>query len=270
MMTTTQKARLLHIRHDLVDNCPTCGGVGYVSTDEGGTRPCSCMSVFRWVMALVLARVPPVTWRLSPLVDDLIDPAAVGAVRSRISTWPSAVSNGIGMVFSGPNGTGKTTLGCELLKHALSIGSRAGYITANEYVNALKPNSPTAHLVPWVEALQVAFIDELDKPYGKEGSTFVASQMDGLIRAAAVNGQVLIFATNASSEELCDRYGNSFCSALERSCTSVLVAGADLSRKVQERHGAMASEAFDYAHPQIVRWAQVYEMNTYLETRTIL
>lgn len=228
------------------------------------------MRTFRWIMALVLARIPRSTWLLNPLASELSNQEGRSAVEKRLEVWDAAVEEGIGMVFFGPNGTGKTTLACEMGKFALAQGESVGYLTANELVAASQPNSTTGWILQWLEEVQVVILDELDKPYAKGGSTFVPSVMDSFLRTALINGKVLIGASNYSVDDLVERYGNSFVSALERSCTYVGVDGDDLSAYVQQQSDDRLASGMDFGDPVFQKWAKLYHASTYTEIKETL
>jgi SpoVK/Ycf46/Vps4 family AAA+-type ATPase len=93
---------------------------------------------------------------------------------------PNAVTNGLGVLFMGPNGIGKTSMQCAFGKEAIVQGFKVQYFTAQQYLEALKAKN--TELMAEYESAQVVLLDELDKVYVSRGSDFVKRTLEDFLR----------------------------------------------------------------------------------------
>ena len=252
-MDAALKNKLLGLRRLVVDNCPTCQGHGYVLSENGYDEPCSCMLRFRYIKALVLARIPSAYWNWD-LADTVIDEGAVDKVRRYLDRAVAILSKGMGLFFFGPNGSGKTTLMCEVGKTAIEDGYAVGYLTAQAYIGATQTEDH--RLLDWVQSLDVVLFDELDKPYMKQGSSYVAKQIEELFRRTITEGQVFVTAANETLDGIAGLYGQSLVSAFMRRVLPVAVMGKDLGASQQQMWDRNAAAPLDLDSPRLREGAQ--------------
>ena len=122
------KEKLLKIRTDLVDGCSVCDGRGYIADEV----PCQCMLIFQYIIHLTEARIPEDYWALS--LDNLeqVDPEFTEFVGYYCGRIHRAAKKGLGILFLGSNGIGKTSMMCEIGKEAIVQGYKVRYLTAHQ------------------------------------------------------------------------------------------------------------------------------------------
>ena len=245
---------LYHLRSMIVDCCERCDGAGYVLDEDGDDSTCSCMQVFRYVIRLVVANIPRDYWHL--FWKELNVGKAVKKLLSRyFDNFSIAAERGLGILFLGANGVGKTALMCEIGKHALVHGRTVLYFTNDRYITALQRNDDV--FLRQVEDSQVLLLDEVEKAYSRDGGTFVPKKTEALLRSSLSLGRIVVMATNYPEEDLTEMFGESTMSLLRRRLKFVPVVGQDRSVDLQDRWTETLTTTYDFMHPHIVEQAAV-------------
>lgn len=228
-----KKSRVLELRKQVVEDCEECGGEGYIPVTgvPGSLRRCECMIVLRYLMDLVVANIPADYWRLSLAMLE-IPQVYKDSVTFYLERFAVAMQKGLGLVFLGPNGVGKTSLMCEIGKAALVRGYDVRYFTLSHYITAIQKNL-TEELED-MERGQLILIDELDKKYIKRGSDYVVKTLDESLRKLLGMGKTLGICTNWTVEDVRENLGESTMSLLQRRCDFTTMDGEDYSSKLQE------------------------------------
>lgn len=246
---------MLNLKSNLVSPCEKCGGLGWLDPDTPGVpNPCECMVVFHYLNVLIESRIPRDYWWLG--LDDLTD---VGDEYKKFCRWfmkrlPKAVSNALGVVFLGPNGIGKTSMQCAIGKEAAVLGYSVRYFTAQQYIESRKAGDDKS-LTEYFEQGQVILLDELDKVYIANRSTFVEKTIEDFLRRVTSNGSSLIVCTNYDEDTLEEVFGQSTSSMLRRHLKFVSVEGGDYSGKIQSRWEGIMESDRDYFSRSIVDMA---------------
>lgn len=266
-MSPDDKHRLFGIRKVVVENCKVCEGVGYILDKEKNISPCECMVLFRWLKALVFSRIPQGYWALDSKSPPLPKNSFL-FTEDYIAHLPNAATKGLGLFFRGPNGTGKTTLLTKVGRRALAQGYSVGYLTTESYLKAVRSDDQV--MLPWVSSLDFILLDEIDKPYRKEGSDYIPKQIEEFIRQAIAKNQALVIAGNESVEGFQEMYGSSIASALTRVVDEIPVIGDDLSElRKNEWRKELYDGQYDYHQAILLSEAQQYRKATYASVRDI-
>lgn len=259
-MLPERKERLLGIKAKMVGTCPDCVGEGYIPIEgePGKVSRCDCMIVFKYVIELVNAGIPQDYWSLT--IDALhVDDGHKAMVKLFLENLQQAKDKGMGLVFLGPNGTGKTSMMCEIGKAALAARYKVRYFTLSQYVTTFQKDNLL--LREYLESGDVLLIDELDKKYIKTGSEFVAKTVDDAFRSFLNNGKIIILCTNWDAESIGEVLGESTLSLLRRRCEFIKVVGDDYSPVLQGDYWERLKGEPDYWSESIVRNALRMERN---------
>lgn len=108
-------------------NCPTCKGSGV---------PCECRDLIHYVYVALASRIPV---QHMPLTLDRLEHADVQEVKKKISQYVenlvTNIETGRGIFLYGGHGSGKTSLGCIVLKEAVKAGKTVYFASLQDCVN---------------------------------------------------------------------------------------------------------------------------------------
>lgn len=150
-----------------------------------------------------------------------------------------ARQKGISILLFGPNGTGKTLLGCCLLKVALLKGysvqmtSLGGIIEA--YTDGWTEYNKRERFNKRIKNVDFLLIDDVGKEYRAKSNDLTEIAFDNLIRYRSFRHKPFILTTNASSEALHNTYGKSLMSLIYGKCLNIFVDGVDYRSAIQAK-----------------------------------
>lgn len=254
--------RLTQIRKETVESCEECDD-GYILTEEGDLITCQCMQVFVYLMELVKSKIPQEYWCLS--LSDLVsvDETYIKLVKHYTNRMSTAIKKSMGVIFYGANGIGKTSLMCHIGKLAVASGYKVQYFTVQQYIDAVKGDSP---IVKEYTDCEIILLDEMDKVYAKKGSDYVTKTLEDFIRRSLSSGKVIIACTNNSDmDEFSQMFGDSTVSMLKRHSKFLEIAGEDYSDQLHDSWWEDLDEDYDYFCPEIVEKAEF--MHTSVEAQ---
>jgi len=210
------------------------------------------MVVFLYLMELVKAKVPMSYWCLS--LDSLkgIDDAYKQIVLFYLGRLEKAIRKSMGLIFFGTNGIGKTSLMCEIGKEAIVRGYVVQYFTVQQYVDAVKGDSP---IVREFQDADMILLDEMDKVYIKKGSSYVGKSLEDFLRRSISSGRAVIAGTNFDEETFTNTFGDSTVSMLKRHSKFLEVEGEDYSDTLYNSWEDMLDEDYDFYCDSIVKMA---------------
>jgi len=244
---------LIKYKSKLVDSCTICNGSGYIIDDETGLDTlCDCMMVFRYIKALVTAHIPVEYWqlRLSELTD--VEKKYRDFIKRYLEHFENAINQALGVFFLGTNGIGKTALMCEIGKFAIIKGFDVCYFTAQQYISSYHKDDTDRYSFS-----QIILLDELDKAYMKEGSTFVPKVIEDFLRRVISKGKIVVAASNEDLKELTSVFGASTISMIRRHLKIIGMQGEDRSDGMQRHWMRLLETDYDFMHPAIVRMAKL-------------
>lgn len=221
------------------------------------------MTLLKWVIELYRSNIPNEYWKHN--FDNLkLDNVLVKKnIKKFISHLDNAFKEGLGIMFYGPNGTGKTTLACEIGKHALFLNKSVYYMELDKYISSvsLKDKDPDMEMIyhrAWYSDMVI--IDEIDKAYQKKDSDWTTTQFIKLIKGITAYNKVLITCMNSTEEELKEKYGNSLYSALQRHLKPMPVSGDDYSKNLQKDwNSKLTGDNFGLFSEGIMQQAMKYD-----------
>lgn len=249
------KVSALKIKKHLVGAHTECGGLGYVQ-GEHGVQDCLCMQIFDFVIELLYSRIPRMYWLQTLDSLDGIEELYREYVKLFVNKIHSAVDNGLGMLFMGPNGVGKTSLQTYIGREALIQGYSVRYFTLERYIMAAREGDD--EFLADCDSAQVILLDEIDKAYTKKGSDFTAKRTEEFIRRIISEGRVLIVCTNFDEDRLVEEFGESLYSMLQRRLRFVPMDGDDYSGAVQDQWRDLLESKFNYFDDALVSQTKRY------------
>lgn len=245
---------MMDLQHTLVGGCNKCGSTGYLPpVSPGEVNPCVCMKIHSYVCDLIESTIPRNYWWLD------LEGLEVAEEYKKFIIWfitrlDKAVTNGLGILFMGANGIGKTSMQCAIGKEAVVQGFKVRYYTAQQYLEAKK--SKDENKIKDMESAQIILLDELDKVYISKGSNYVMRTLEDYLRRMTSEGKSLIICTNGDEDYLKKTFGDSTLSALNRHLKYINVDGDDYSNKLQDRWKSIMGDNLDWYNPAILKMAE--------------
>lgn len=252
-MIEKQFTEMMRLQKELVDSCKDCEGTGYLPPiNPGEINPCKCMAVHTYACSLLEANIPRDYWWLA------LDSLEVEDEYKKFVVWfnarlDKAIKSGMGILFMGANGIGKTSMQCAVGKEAVVQGYTVQYFTAQQYLEAKKAKNEELLLA--MESAQVILLDELDKVYISKGSDYVKRTLEDYLRRMTSEGRTMIMCTNGDDDYLKKTFGDSTMSALTRHLKFINVSGKDFSAKLQDRWKTIMSDDRSWYDPEILEMA---------------
>lgn len=242
--------QIYDLRDLLVLSHAECGGKGYVPGPyEGSVYRCDCMIQFRYLKELIKARLPKSPyWTLR--FDELkIDSDAKTDIRKYLKNIERAKDNGLGLIFYGQNGTGKTSSMVEIGKEAIVRGFNVRYFTLDTYITAVLKNNRT--LVEDLEFGDFLLVDEIDKVENDK----LVSMIEEFLRRMSNAGKSMILSSNWEYGEFAERMKQSTESLLRRNNLFIEMPGEDSTDEIEESFFERLTEDYDYWHKNITLMA---------------
>jgi DNA replication protein DnaC len=176
-------------------------------------------------------RIPRRFWVAS--FDGIQDDGVRGATQAYIKDLDGFLDRGEGILFWGPNGTGKTCAAVVIAKEARRLGASVLFITAESLRQAsLDKEKFDGDLLVTDRAMQVDLLvlDELGKEHSdkRSGSGWSERLIENLLRVRASNCKSTVITTNANRGDMEGRYSTSMMEVLKETCFPVQMEGESL------------------------------------------
>jgi len=223
--TEKQFLKLVRLKKKIVESHKKCKGVGYLKSVK---NPCECMKVFVYVKELVYSQIPIDYWMLN-LKDLNVDITYKKVVEQYIKNIDNAIEQGLGIMFLGDRGIGKTSLGVEICKEAIAKRYNVFYELAQKIVK--DEFTEEKRILKRIEEADLIFIDEFDKVAMRENSN-IPKQIENLLRELLPNGKSIIISTNYSDHEIEETFR--ITSLIKRYIELMPMEGEDYSEKKQK------------------------------------
>ena len=140
---------------------------------------------------------------------------------------------GVGLLYAGNTGTGKTSLMSIALKYIVQANWKVFMTSLSELVEAIKRSWDTKDttLVDVCKKVDYLGLDDLGKEH--QGPTgFSAVTFDNLLRHRVQHCLPTFFTTNLNKNQIKDRYGAPALSLIEGKSKVIQVVGSDYRREV--------------------------------------
>ena len=225
-------------------NCETCKGQRtfrwYGSGDEIVTYDCDCneqylMSRWFWYCG-VYPRYQRLGWR------DLVRPEFAGLkdYLDYLDNCDAYMDAGLGMMFHGPRGTGKTLIAHLMVKSLIAKGTDA-YVTTFEkmidsYAGGWRDKDQEAWFNQRVRDAGVLLIDDLGRERNKGSGTVGENMLESVIRHRVACQLPTLITTNLDPDaDLGSMYGGHTLSLLSECSTACEVDGLDARLDIKTR-----------------------------------
>ena len=227
--------------------CTLCYGSGWVPTEiEGAVRRCTCRITLRLEQLLSASRIPA-RYKDCDLDSYIpLNPSQKSAkllTQKFLDNYPPRDEKGLGILFVGSCGVGKTHLAVSLLKHVIKDKGDSGLFynfcdLLRDIQGTWNPNSQTSELeiMRHVMDAKVLVLDELgaNKP-----TTWVKDTVSYIINCRYNEQKITIFTSNfldnpakAGEETLTDRIDTRLRSRISEMCHTVEIKGDDFRQEV--------------------------------------
>ena len=212
--------RFLQIKKDLLGSCKKCQGKGYIKNEL-----CDCMKKFDYYLLLSEHGIEKEFWDLE-FKDWKGDEVARSFAEKYVERIKNFLLEGIGLVFCGPNGTGKTMLMSVIFKEALKKNYSVHSITFSEILELLSWNSYP--LLNTFKEKDFFGIDEfnLENSFSKFDPN-LAFKFTSLVRFRRRNLLPTFVTTNLSELNFKKMIGSTLTSLFIATCKFVSVEGPD-------------------------------------------
>ncbi len=219
------------------DWCPTClGRKTYRWKNED--HDCDCALQLQLIKHYDFAGIGDHYARLS--MDDFkSDPAGREWVEKYLHFHEQMVHKGLGLLFHGDYGTGKTFLVMMLMKELVKLGYSCFATTFTGLVEAYTAGWNSAEDKKYfherMKGSQILFIDDLGKEF-KTKNNLAESTLDDVIRSRIQAARPTHVTTNMAPEEMRKGYGGAVFSLLHEVSIAHEVKGDDQRPNVIQRH----------------------------------
>lgn len=267
-LTDREVSRLSSLYPDLSrspDDCPTCGGrksfLWYDENREPIEWACDCIGQWRLNRFFLHAGIGNAYQRLA--WDD-IEPneamsEAVDFVLEYLESAEHMVRSGLGMVLSGPPGTGKSMLALLALKHLLVLGHDGYFTTFSNLLSTMMAGWSSDDERRWflrrIKNAGILVIDDIGREFRKQrhekedrdedgkktgglvrDTTPVAeSGIEEVVRHRLANALPTFVTTNLDIDELGVGYGGNLVSLVKEASAVHRIIGSDYRPKVNSR-----------------------------------
>lgn len=231
-----KKAMFLKLKEDLLKSCEICNHTGWINSPTG-EEMCSCSKRLEYFIGLDDAGVDKEYWTLT-LKDWKGDEVAKSIVISYLDKIDNAYNKGVGVVFWGSHGTGKTFLSTLILKKAMSQGKTIQFITMGELMDLFRRKIDNKSVDTFyedkVKNADFLCIDNLGSEYIPQttNNTYTLSQYDTLARHRKRNLLPTILTTNIHKDEFINQYGPAISSLYSGCSIFIKVNGTDFRSTV--------------------------------------
>jgi DNA replication protein DnaC len=159
--------------------------------------------------------------------DDSPESKVSAACRRYVENWPEMRANGIGILFYGSVGTGKTFYAGAVVNALLGRCVSAAVTSFPRLLNLLQSTPDRQKLIDHLSRYELLVIDDLGV---ERDSSYAAEQVYAVIDARSRSGLPLIVTTNLTPDELRSpssmQYGRIYDRILEMCPVRLMLAGA--------------------------------------------
>lgn len=226
------------------EGCPTCGGTRQYKWH--GWHTCDCEAQLQLHKHYLQAGIGVPMQRLD-WVDYVGDLSALHDTQEMLGQHINMMRNGIGAVYRGEFGTGKSMLASLSAKALIRMGYRVYFATFQSmiqmYTSGWTSDADRAEFERRVLFSQVLFLDDVGKEF-RTKNNMNESQFDHVLRQRVFSGRSTYLTTNDSEKQMAEGYGAAILSLLNERSVEIKVGGVDFRGTAKKRAvtEAMAGE----------------------------
>jgi len=233
-----EEATRLYARFPELRNgpCPTCRDTGHYRW-SGVEVECNCRQqrqlVKHYSKSGIGVRYQRLDWS-----DFSGDPEALAQVSDYILRYDEMLREGMGLLLSGPLGTGKTFLSTMVLKELIKRGYNCWATTFANTIEAFTATWGNQEEKQWFAKKfmysQVLLLDDLGRDL-RTGNNLPQSTFDSILRTRVQEGRTTLLTTNMSMRELESGYGSAVLSLLKEVSLRIEFTGDDFRPRANAR-----------------------------------
>lgn len=184
---------------------------------------------------LINARIPTDYWECD-FVNYFGPEEPKNITKLYLKTLDKMQDKGIGLLYVGPTGVGKTTLATIALKYLVRAGWSCYMTTLSELIEDIKrswqaDNPIEIDHITFCKEVDFLLIDDVGKEH--QGPTgFGQTTFDNLIRYRTQNRKPTILTSNLNRKEIKNKYSDALLSLVEGKCRVITVNGKDTRKEV--------------------------------------
>jgi DNA replication protein DnaC len=215
-----------------------CDGSGFVIDEQTLTaRDCRCRAarIAQARSRSLEARIPTLFRTASFESSKAIDierrrPEAVREVRRFIRELESNLGSGRGLWFTGPPGTGKTTMAMIVSKAAIDADHSVAIYSCPRLLAMLRESIDRGGLLSLIDDLGAVDLLHIDDLGAEHRTDWVLEQLYTIVNARYQDERSTLITSNLSRDELAEQLGERIVSRLEGSCELLPFYGSDARR----------------------------------------
>jgi len=216
--------------------CPTCDKTGTYRW-QGGEHPCDCALQLQLAKHYSAAGIGVLYQRMD-WGDYGGDSELLQGVHDYLANHRAYVGQGIGLLFYGDIGTGKTLVANLVLKELVKLGYTCFATTFASTVEAFTSTWGSSSEKEWFARRfmhsQVLLLDDLGREL-RTGHNLPQSTFDMILRTRVAEGRPTILTTNSSIAELEQGYGAQVLSLLKEQSLAWHFSGQDFRPTANQR-----------------------------------
>jgi len=219
--------RFPHLGQSSDTYCPTCAKAGHYRW-RGEDHLCTCQDQLNlhkhYLAAGVGATYQRLTW------EDLEDEKVVRQVGAFVENHQGYLGRGMGLLFTGPFGVGKTLAANLALKEFVRLGYRCWATTFAETIEYFTAGWKSADEKRWFQdkflSSEVLLLDDVGREL-RTKNQLSESTFDLILRSRVRDGRSTLLTTNMDAGELSTGYGSAVFSLLREKSVFIEVTGQD-------------------------------------------
>lgn len=216
--------------------CPTCRNTGHYRW-AGTDHECNCRQqrqlAKHYSMSGVGVKYQRLDWS-----DFVGDESALQQISDYILKHEQMTRRGMGLLLSGPLGTGKTFLANMVLKELIKRGYNCWATTFANTIEAFTATWGNQEEKQWFARRfmysQVLLLDDLGRDL-RTGNNLPQSTFDSILRTRVQEGRTTLVTTNMSMRELETGYGSAVLSLLKEVSLRIEFTGSDFRPRANAR-----------------------------------
>lgn len=216
--------------------CPTCDKSGSYRLPDATVVTCDCQQQLNLHKHYLAAGIGITYQRLG--WSDLRDADVVRQIKAFVDAEDRYLKRGIGLLFSGPFGVGKTMAANLALKHFVRQGYRCWATTFAETVDSFTAGWRSPEHRRWFEhkfiSSDVVLLDDVGREL-RSRTQLSETTLDLILRSRVRDGRSTLLTTNMDPGELSSGYGGAIFSLLREKSVLITIQGDDYRTAANSR-----------------------------------